>query len=272
MPLIRCGAVIPTVVGMTHIDVLPASPADVVTWRRLTWYRTLVLHLMPAAVTFAAALALAPVLGRLGLPRSFSLTVAFALLLTPIELGLLLHAARRTTGRWSLRALPAVLAYRRPVGRWWLLVPVLFAVALGTAVALSPLADRTGGWLTGVYPQWLLPGYDVTRAGFPTSVLVATLLVTLLIDGVLSATVEELYFRGYLLPRLPVAGWPAVPVSAALFAAQHYWQPFNWLLIFTLQLISTALVMRSRSVRLGIVMHVLANTFGVLTTLLAVLV
>src|SRR5205807_838165 len=109
-----------------------------------------------------------------------------------------------------------------------------FAVALGVAVVLSPVADRTGGWLAGVYPTWLLPGYDVTTAGFPTAVLVVTQLVTLLIDGVLNPVVEELYFRGYLLPRLPVAGWPAVPVSAALFAAQHYWQPFNWLLIFTL--------------------------------------
>jgi hypothetical protein len=256
---------------MTHIDVSPARPADVVTWQRLTWYRTLVLHLMPAAVTFAVALALAPVLGRLGLPAGFSLTVASALLLTPIELGLLVRAARHATGRRSLRSLPAVLAYRRPVGRWWLLVPVLFAVALGVAVVLRPVADHGGGWLAGVYPTWLLPSYDLTAAGFPTSVLVVTQLVTLLIDGLLSPTVEELYFRGYLLPRLPVAGWSAVPVSAALFAVQHYWQPFNWLLIFTLQLISTALVVRSRSVRLGIVMHVLANSFGVLATLLAVL-
>lgn len=256
---------------MTTFDVSPARPAELVVWRRLTWHRALVLHLAPAAVTFAAALALAPVLGRLGLPRGFSLTVAFALLLTPIELGLLLRAARRATGRWSLRALPAVLAYRRPLGRWWLLVPVLFAVALGIAVVFGPVADRTGGWLTGTYPSWLLPGYDVTTAGFPTSVLVVTLLVTLVIDGVVNPTVEELYFRGYLLPRLPVVGWRAVPLSAALFAAQHYWQPFNWLLIFTLQLILTGLVVRSRSIRLGIVMHVLANSFGVLTTLLAIL-
>jgi len=31
---------------------------------------------------------------------------------------------------------------------------------------------------------------------------------------VINPTVEELYFRGYLLPRLPVAGWRAIPLSA----------------------------------------------------------
>jgi hypothetical protein len=50
----------------------------------------MVLHLAPAAVTFAGTLLLAPVLAKLGLPCSFAVTVAFALLLTPIELGLLL--------------------------------------------------------------------------------------------------------------------------------------------------------------------------------------
>ena len=52
---------------------------------------------------------------------------------------------------------------------------------------------------------------------------------------------------------------------------QHYWQPYNWLLIFVLQLIATALVVRLQSVRLGIVMHVLTNSVGILVVLIGVL-
>jgi len=239
-------------------------------WQRLGWRPALALHLGPAAVTFAAALALAPLLAWLGLRRDFSLTIAFAFVLTPIELGLLLRAAHRVTGRWSLRALPAVLAYRRPVGRWWLLVPALFGIAVIIAVALTPVGNTAGGWLSGVYPHWMLPSYNST-AGFSSWVLVPTLLATLVIGGVVSPVVEELYFRGYLLPRLPVAGWGAVPLSAGLFSMQHYWQPYNWLLIFVLQLILTALTVRLRSVRLGIVMHELTNSFGILVTLIGIL-
>jgi hypothetical protein len=47
---------------------------------------------------------------------------------------------------------------------------------------------------------------------------------------------------------------------------QHYWQSHSWLLIFALWLILTAFVVRSRSIRLGIVMHVLTNSFGILAT------
>ena len=82
---------------------------------------------------------------------------------------------------------------------------------------------------------------------------------------------EELYFRGYLLPRLPVAGWRAIPLSAALFALQHYWQPWNWLVIFGLELVLTTLVVRLRCVRLGIVMHILTNSLPLLVTPVGVL-
>jgi len=83
---------------MTNLDIYPASlaaPEPAPGWRRFGWREALALHLGPAAVTFAAALALAPLLGWLGLPRDFSLTIAFAFVLTPIELWLLLRAAHR---------------------------------------------------------------------------------------------------------------------------------------------------------------------------------
>jgi len=199
------------------------------------------------------------------------MTVGEALVLTPIELGLLLRAAHRATGRWSLRALPSVLAYRRPLTRRMiLLVPVLLVVALAIYAAYTPVGHALGGALTGIYPHWLLAA-NTTPAGFSTVVLASTLLATLAIDGVINPTVEELYFRGYLLPRLPVAGWRAIPASAALFALQHYWQPWNWLMIFGLELILTTLVVRLRCVRLGIVMHTLGNSFGLLLTLAGVL-
>ena len=151
---------------MSMLDTRPEEATDPeasANWRPLGWAQTLAMNLGPAAITFAAALALGPLMGRLGLPRYFSLTVAFALVLTPIELGLLLRAAHRATGRWSLRALPAVLAYRRPLSRRMiLLIPVVFGAALIILAALTPVGNAIGGWLSGVYPHRLLPSYNST--------------------------------------------------------------------------------------------------------------
>ena len=144
---------------MTTLDTRPedvTDPQASATWRPLGWPQTLLMNFGPAAIAFAAVLALAPLMARLGLPRIFSFTIAEALVLTPIELGLLLRAAHRATGRWSLRALPSVIAYRRPLTRRMiLLVPVLFGLALAVAVAWNPVGNALGGALAGIYPHWL---------------------------------------------------------------------------------------------------------------------
>src|SRR5215470_10838758 len=136
---------------MTTLDTRPedvTDPKASATWRPLGWRQTLLMNLGPAAIAFAAVLALAPLMAHLGLPRFFSMTVAEALVLTPIELGLALHAAHRATGRWSLRALPSVLAYRRPLTRRViLLVPVLFGLALAVAAAYAAVSSAIGGGL-----------------------------------------------------------------------------------------------------------------------------
>jgi len=251
---------------MTTLD----APSGASIGHRIGWPRTVALHLGPGAAAFAVALLLAPVMHAWRLPAGFGLTVAFALVLTPLELGLLLRAANRATGRWSVREIRTVLAYPRRLGPIWLLVPVLFAFALVAAVVWSPAGAAIGDHLAGIYPDWTLPGYDDT-AGLARPVLVATALGTLAIDGIVNPIVEELWFRGYLLPRMPVTGLAAAPWSAGLFAVQHYWQPYNWPLIFGLQVVIVALVLRLRCLRLGVVMHVLANTFGAVLTLSAVL-
>src|SRR5215469_2256209 len=138
--------------AMTTLDTRPedvTDPETSATWRPFGWRRTLLLNFGPAAVTFAAVLVLAPLVARLGLPRFFSFTVAEALVLTPIELGLLLRAAHRATGRWSLRALPSVLAYRRPLTRRIiLLIPVLFGLALAVLVAYTPVSSAISSGLS----------------------------------------------------------------------------------------------------------------------------
>ncbi|HEU4966511.1 MAG TPA: CPBP family intramembrane glutamic endopeptidase [Candidatus Saccharimonadales bacterium] len=239
-------------------------------WPRFGWRRTLAMHLLPGVVAFLAMLAAAPLLGYWHLPLTFSMPVVFGLVVTPLELGILLYAAHKATGMWSLRALPAVLAFRQPIRRWWFAVPALFVVAVAVLLAWTPAKEALATALHGILPYWMLPSYDET-AGFAKPALIAVSLVTLLIDGIINPAVEELYFRGYLLPRLPIRGWVMVPVGALLFAVEHLWQPFNWGMIFVLECILIACVIRARSFRFGIAMHVLVNSFGALLTLASVL-
>ncbi|WP_327008042.1 CPBP family glutamic-type intramembrane protease [Dactylosporangium sp. NBC_01737] len=213
--------------------------------QRFDWPATLALHLLPVAATFAAAFALRAPVRALDLPPQFALTLAFAFVLTPIQLGLLLHAAHRVTGRWSLVALPSVLSFQRrlPPRLYLMLLPSLAAIALGVAILLDP---------------------DLVPAGAGTGVLAATLVV----DGLLRPVAQEVYFRAYLLPRLPVGGGLAVLTSAALSTVQFAWHPQPAVFMFVVQLMLAAVTVRLGSVRVTIAAHCLIAAAAPLAALL----
>ena len=87
----------------------------------------------------------------------------------------------------------------------------------------------------------------------------------------IAPTVEELYFRGYLLPRMPhLKGWSPL-LHSALFALYHTWTP--WLAvtrtIFVLPLIYV--VQRKKNIYLGVIAHCLINTIDVIVAVIYIL-
>ncbi len=89
----------------------------------------------------------------------------------------------------------------------------------------------------------------------------------LIIDGVANPVVEELYFRGYLLPRISRFKASAPLLHAALFSAAHLWQPQNVLLIFLLVVPLYYLVWWKQNIYLSISVHSLANVIGAVLTI-----
>jgi hypothetical protein len=76
--------------------------------------------------------------------------------------------------------------------------------------------------------------------------------------------VEELYFRGHLLPRLSRFGRWAPVLNAPLFSLYHLWTPWQNPGRFVALLPWLAVVHRQRSLRLSIAVHVSVNTIFLL--------
>lgn len=77
---------------------------------------------------------------------------------------------------------------------------------------------------------------------------------------------EELYFRGYLLPRLARFGKAAPWLNLVLFTLYHLWQPW---LYPTILVALTSLVFPVwwlRNIRPGIIIHCSLNLMGGLAT------
>jgi uncharacterized protein len=218
------------------------------------------LFLIPGALTTIAYVIFAPFIERAGFPPLAALLLAIPLVLVPIELGVMLRAGRDEPHR-----IRSVVPYQRPlpVRSWVWLVPVLIVAAFvgfGLSMAFEPaLIDSLFAWL----PDWFVRPIDFDRVGdYSREAWLVTLAAYLVLNGFLGPIVEELYFRGYLLPRMEWMGRWAPLVNVSLFSLYHFWSP--WQVVGRiLGFGPTVYAVRwKENVYLGMVVHCSLNTLG----------
>lgn len=217
------------------------------------------LHLVPGAVTAALFYLLGQPVVRAGYPPIAAAVVAGAVGVTALELGFLLRRARRVTGRWDLSA---VLPFRPSRFTWRraLLCVGLVVWGLGASIAMAPVRDGLKESAFGWMPGWALTPVPADVA--ETSGATARLLTAagfLLVLVLVAPLVEELYFRGYLLPRLArLRAWAPL-VNVALFALYHLWKPWDFFSLVVILVPMGYAVWWTRDVRVGIAVHVGLN-------------
>lgn len=223
---------------------------------------TLILHLAPGVVFGAAALPLGRLAMSQGLPPAAGLMTATVLVLIPIQLGLIAAAARQRTGSWRLRG---ALGYTRRL-------PPRTLAGLGLATLTwaglaFTLTAPIGETLHAIAFSWWPVELDYTaHLADPrryTPELLAGLWVTgLIVTTVAAPVVEELYFRGFLLPRLEHLGRWAPVLNTVLFALYHAWSPWQILTRIVATLPLYYATWRTRAIWLAIIVHVALNLIG----------
>lgn len=137
-----------------------------------------------------------------------------------------------------------------------LIVAALIVQMVVLAFALTPVDnffyDRLFWWV----PFEGAGGSATTYLeGFPRSVVIITLAACLPLTGVSLPIIEELYFRGFLLPRLSQLGRWAPVVNTVLFSLYHLWSPWTVLTRVIFMFAGFWLVRQKKDLRLSIGMH-----------------
>lgn len=223
---------------------------------------SILLHLLPGIVLTVFIVLAAPFVSALGFPVVFTLFVGIALVIVPVELGVLLIHAKRTTGTFTLRA---SIAYReqlptRRLLRWAIGLTVWFLVFF---VASTVFLDA---WLAETFFAWLPPELlqfsqtDAAGEPLPTRHLIAFIVVAFIFNGFVGPIVEEHYFRGYLLPRLERYGRWAPLINTTFFSLYHFWTPWqNPARIIGFLPIAMA-ARHFQSIQVSILAHITINT------------
>lgn len=219
--------------------------------------QSVILHLLPGILVGCFYLLIRQPVVNMGYPSIIALILAYAFIVIPVELGYLLVQGKKKTGRFTLRG---IISYRNSIPWWQYLVwVVIIFVATGAIVTLFKpvdvfLQERLFFWMPEI--NYGLDG------NYSRKTLIVTYSLVFIFVAVLTPLVEELYFRGYLLPRMK--GKYATLFHSFLFATQHVLEP--WMIITrTLGFLPILFGVKKKNIYVGIIVHILCNTVNVVT-------
>jgi membrane protease YdiL (CAAX protease family) len=219
------------------------------------------LHLGPGILIALFYVVTAPAIARRGFPPIAALLLAIVCVALPIELGELVRQGHRRNGRYSLSG---IVSYRQPLG-WWeypLIVMAFLLLALLISGAAGAIDTALTNRLVQFLPAWFFLNDFGQYAGYSRNVLLVTFAANLIVNGLAAPIAEELYFRGYLLPRLSRFGALAPLINAALFAIYHFWQPYVYASVLAVIVPFVYLIWWKRNIWLAIAIHCALNLIG----------
>lgn len=223
--------------------------------------QSLTLHLLPGALGSLAFVLCAPFFLAKGYPTILAFLIAASLVITPFQLGYLLWQAKRTTGKFSIAS---VVDLREALPKWQYIVFPLgmviwaFLVSGVTGVLDSIISNAWFNWL----PDWYSILDIEQLQAFPRDVLVVTFWIGLVLNGFIGPIVEELYFRGHLLPRLPATGTWSPLINISLFSLYHLWAPAQFFSRIIALLPWGYVALRKRNIYLVMITHCAVNVLG----------
>jgi len=228
------------------------------------------LHVLPGALTTVAFLIFKPLLDSSGFPPLLAFLLAVLLVDLPILLGVMLSEGKKQNGRYSLEG---VVLYRDKVS--WKTFALVFVGAFVVIYVLMMVMTPVSSFLTEAVfsglPDWMFLEEPTQYQAYAKNVLMVVFTLQLILTGVALPWVEELYFRGYLLPRLSRYGRWAPLLGGLFFGLYHVWQLFGFPTVFLIGAALGYVVWWKRDVRISISLHVFNNALMILMALMLAL-
>ncbi len=139
---------------------------------------------------------------------------------------------------------------------WWQHL-IWALIAFGAIGGLMALLKPVEVFLKTNLFFWIPDLENGLDGNFSRSTLTVTYFLYLIFVVIIGPIVEELYFRGYLLPRMK--GRYAILIHSFLFALYHFFTP--WMIISrTVGFLPLIFVAKKKSVLTGMIIHILCNS------------
>ncbi len=234
--------------------------------RKISILKLVWLHLFPGILITAIYIFITPFVQKQGFPSMIGLMIAFLLVIIPFEFGFVLLQAKNHEKGWLSSILMA-----QNISAKKLLLVVLAGILIILIIALS--SSFLDQWVKKSFfnwlPNWYLYDTEFTK-GYTKKTLMITAFLRLLVDGLIIPYTEEIYFRGYLLPKIKGNNFSIPMIATLLFALYHFWQPWNYPSLLLISGILVFSAWRFKNYKISLYIHLAVNLLGSILFLLMV--
>ena len=223
-------------------------------------------HLLPGVLILLLAIPLSNPNWGLGLPVLLAIIIAAVISLTLVPISVIALAAKRQELKFK-----DMIPYtqKTPIGKLLLYAVPCFLFGVLVFGVFSGFEYSFWNDSFSFMPTWLrLDKYVMEDWG--VGILRLTAIANFIVVGLCGPFMEELYFRGFLLPRMDRLGKAAPLVNAALFSIYHLFSPWELISrVFGCAPFAYA-VWHKRDLRISIAVHCSMNMIGCVIMLVTV--
>ena len=227
-----------------------------------TVVQTILYHLLPGVLAGAFFWFVAYLFDKWNLPTILALNLTLLIIVIPVELGIIFYLGRKKNNKSSWKG---VIQYTEKTPIWQV---VLFSIlALVWAALIMGFVDKwlnVTTWIQNNLFGWLPAYFDIADiyinpGSYSLGMKITAWVTGLLFTSILGPFVEELYFRGYLMPRISRFKYWTPLIHSILFAVYHFWSlaliPMRVIAILPMNYF----VYWKKDIKIGIVTHILLN-------------
>ena len=237
-----------------------------------TALQTILFHLVPGLLELLIMILLIPLslrLGFVGLEGQLAGNLVDVFALMPLQIGILLFVAKKTTNTYRIsKVIP--FQEKSKIWEYMIFIVVMIAWALLIDALVSPLENGLRDTLFHFVPDHFAMR-NVNYSTLPKDKLIFAACFSIFANGIIAPVTEEVYFRGYLLPRINLSPNLAILVNAVLFSVYHFFSPWYFFSRLLMTLPIYYWVVRKKNMRFSLIAHMIANLFTGISLLLNVI-
>lgn len=190
------------------------------------------------------------------LPNNIAFCISATLGATAFQLGYVIFYSKKHYQTLDFRG-SLGLKNNLSAKEYCILILILTLITGLLFISVSPSGIYLQKSIFSWIPDWYVLNSSLTA--YPINITITAIILTFLCTTLYVPIVEEIFFRGFLLPRMNRLGKWAIIINVLIFAAYHFWSPWQFVVRVVALYPLYYMVNKKQSLRLAIYVHCLIN-------------